>query len=129
MKKGNITIEATFLIPMMFFVLAAMISMTFQVYEKTALPSVTYISLLRGSIEYEENEEKLNNIIKKEYTNLAENRLLFSSGQDAIIEIEGNNLQIQSNHNSKDILSQINRKRPVDFIRSCRKLSELNLMR
>ena len=125
-NTGNFTIEAAIVIPLTLFLILAMISLSFSLYNRCSMERATAVSALRGSEEiFSDNAARYNKISQTIDEVLCFN-LLSESEMNKNIKIKGNSivviLEAKEKNNTFTTYSGKKAINPVLWIRTFRKM-------
>ena len=137
-QDAYMTIEATLLFPMIFGGILFTISLGLYLYDAAVLKQVTSVAALRGSLEYEMNQNEIKAMVNTEIEELIKERLLFVSKIEKNVNVTEAKVQVRLKSNINlpflgipfmdfkwqelDFVSDAKRVRPVKIIRDARRL-------
>ena len=125
-NTGNFTIEAAIVIPLTLFLILAMISLSFSLYNRCSLERAAAVSALRGSEETFSDNATRFDIVSRAINEVLNFNLLSAQEINKNIEIKGNQivvaLETQEKGNTFTTYSTKKAVKPVFWIRSFRKL-------
>ncbi|MBQ1173455.1 MAG: pilus assembly protein [Lachnospiraceae bacterium] len=125
-NAGNFAIEAAIIIPLTLFLILAMISLSFSLYNRCSLERAAVVSALRGSEEIFSDNAIRFDTVSKAINEVLNYNLLSEQEINKNIEIKGNQivvvLETQEKGNTFTTCSNKKAINPVFWIRSFRKL-------
>lgn len=125
-NTGNFTIEAAIVIPLTLFLILAMISLSFSLYNRCSLERAAAVSALRGSEEIFSDNATRFDIVSRAINEVLNFNLLSAQEINKNIEIKGNQivvaLETQEKGNTFTTYSSKKAVNPVFWIRSFRKM-------
>lgn len=123
--KGSLTIEASFLVPLILFVFGVLLHMLFYYHDKNVIAGIAYETGVYAAGRQEVDEAEA----ERHFQSRVKGRLLLFDTVKSEIHMEEKQVQIvcRAKRNAMSLRSEctMSRTEPEDYIRSIRKLEKL----
>ncbi len=132
LKKGSITVEASFLLPFLIFVICMLFTLCMYLHDKSFLTSCAAELAGKGAMEKYKTKEELEALLREQAAGIAEGRLLTLKEFELCVTVTEQSVTVAYTGRTEllgglDLQAQQTAKRldPVDFIRSSARLEEI----
>ena len=94
-KNAYMTLEATMIFPMIFGGILFAISLAIYLYNASIIKQICSVAALRGSLEYQMNEEEMKKFVNKEIDTLIKERMLLVAEIEKDIKITESKVEVR----------------------------------
>lgn len=92
-KKAYLTVEASYLIPMVIFLIVLIIYFSFYCFDRSVSIQNGYIAALRASNQWESSEGQKKDFAYKEWKSLTENLFIMLKNKEFVVNVSGNTIE------------------------------------
>ena len=92
-KKAYLTVEASYLIPMVIFLIVLIIYFSFYCFDRSVSIQNGYIAALRASNQWESSERQKKDFAYQEWESLTENLFIMLENKEFVVNVTGNTIE------------------------------------